>query len=343
MGVLWGAMLPAAELTLDFSGTPTGQMPDGFRAALAGGGQAPEWKVVMAEVPSLMPSLSEKAPRTAARAVLTQTVLDPTDERFPLLIYEKEEFGDFALTTRFRLLGGQVEQMAGVAFRLQDEHNFYVVRASALGRNIRFYKVVGGLRGDIIGPSVNIETNRWYELGVECRGNQIQVRLDGEPVMPPLQDTTFSRGRIAFWTKSDSECQFAGVHLSYTPTVPLGERMVQAALKDYSRVLDLQLFARDLQGGKPRIVAAKNASDVGQPGGEGELGALEAGNMYVGKGKGTVVVVMPVRDRNGDPVGAARIRMDSFPGQTENNALVRAKPIVKRMESVLQSSQDSFP
>ena len=34
--------------------------------------------------------------------------------------------------------------MAGLAFRFQNASNFYVVRASALGHNLRFYKMVNG-------------------------------------------------------------------------------------------------------------------------------------------------------------------------------------------------------
>ena len=37
---------------------------------------------------------------------------------------------------------------AGVAFRYQDPKNYYVVRASALGGNVRFYKFVNGVRSD---------------------------------------------------------------------------------------------------------------------------------------------------------------------------------------------------
>jgi len=41
---------------------------------------------------------------------------------------------------------------------------------------------------------------------------------------------------------------------------------------------------------------------------------------------------MPLRDRNGDIVAAVRVTMKSFPGQTEENAVVRAMPIVKEMQ-----------
>ena len=46
-----------------------------------------------------------------------------------------------------------------------------------------------------------------------------------------------------------------------------------------------------------------------------------------------MAVVQPLRDRNGEPVAAVRVTMKSFAGQTEQNALQRALPIVKAMQS----------
>lgn len=332
----------AAELNLSFGQTPLNSAPVGFKPLLAGGGRPGAWSVIQAEVESGMLLLSQEAPRTAVKAVLTQTELDPTDERFPMLAYDKMEFEDFTLTTHLRILGGHVEQMAGIAFRLQDAENFYVVRVSALGQNLRFYKVAAGIRGRLIGPSLTIATNKWYELTVQCKGNEIVCRLNGSQVMPPLQDMSFARGKIAFWTKSDSVCQFDGAHISYTPTVSLSTQLVAAALKQYSRVLDLRLYTLTPDAKAVKVVAGKNSEDVGLLGGTAEMGAIQNGNMYVGKDQGTVTVVMPIRDRNGDPVAAARVVMDSFPGQTDNNALVRARPIMKFMNDMVESSQDPF-
>jgi hypothetical protein len=46
---------------------------------------------------------------------------------------------------------------------------------------------------------------------------------------------------------------------------------------------------------------------------------------------------MPLRDRNGDPIAATRLVMESFAGQTQQNALARARPIVKEMQARVQS------
>src|SRR5262252_11138991 len=97
---------------------PEGQMPPGFRSTVTGLGKPGEWKTVLVEVPPLLEPLSPKpdnTPSTTKRAVLAQVSQDPTDERFPLLIYDNETFGDFTFTTRFKTVSGKAEQMAGIA------------------------------------------------------------------------------------------------------------------------------------------------------------------------------------------------------------------------------------
>src|SRR6185295_13716227 len=100
--------------TFNFGDFPTDKAPPGFRSALAGTGKPGDWKIILDEVPPLLEPLTGKAPVVTRRAVLAQLNQDPTDERFPMLIFDGEVFSDFTLTTRFKLAGGAVEQMAGI-------------------------------------------------------------------------------------------------------------------------------------------------------------------------------------------------------------------------------------
>ena len=146
--VLVGALsLSAAELVFDFGQQPENKPPTGFRSTVTGTGQPGTWRILMDEVPPVLAPLTPQAPVVTRQPVLAQLSDDPSDEHFPLLVYEEEVFDDFTFSTRFKLVKGQVEQMAGLAFRIQNETNYYVVRASALGNTFRFYKVVNGARG----------------------------------------------------------------------------------------------------------------------------------------------------------------------------------------------------
>jgi len=331
-----------AEIKIDFSDFPVNETPAGFHGALAGGGQPGDWKIIMDETPSAFAPLTPQAGQTQAtsqHAVLAQISQESNEERFPMLIYDKETFGDFKLTTRFKIVSGVAEEMAGIVFRYQNSSNFYVLRASALGHNVRFYKVVNGLRGNLIGPELDIATNVWHTLGIQCQGNQIICQLDGRMVMPPLNDNTFTEGKIGFWTMSDAVSYFGDTTISYTPRVPMAQSLVDGMMQKYPRILKLQVCTLNDKD-EPQIIASNNKAEIGQAGTDAEKGAINTGTVYFGRGKGMVAVTMPLTDRNGDPVAAVRVELKSFFGETQDNAANRARVIVKQMQNQVVSGQD---
>jgi hypothetical protein len=328
-----------AEIKFDFNDFPASSAPTNFHAALNGGGRPPVWKIIMDDVPPLLAPLTDRAPSVTKRAVLAQTSQDATDERFPLFIYDGEMFKNFKFTTRFKIVSGVAEQMAGVVFRYQNTSNFYVARASALGHNVRFYKMVDGIRSDPIGPQLDISTNVWHTLAVQCQGNEITLWLDDQPVMPPLQDNTFALGKVGFWTKSDAVSYFCDPVIEYTPRIPAAQALVRSILEQQPRIRRLQIYTLDNQG-VPHIIASKDETEVGQPGAGTEKEAITDGKVFYGRDNGEVVVTLPFRDRNGDTMGAVRIRLDSFFGETQNNAVTRATIILKKMQAQVSSSED---
>jgi len=330
----------AAERSFDFSDVPEGQTPPGFRSAVTGKGKPGDWRIVMDDVAPLLTPLNPGAPAVARRAVLGQFAQDPTDEHFPMLIYQDETFDDFTLTTQFKTVKGVMEQMAGIAFRIQDETNYYVVRASSLGNTFRFYKVVNGQRGILIGPEVKIESGVWHEMAIECKGNQIQCRLDGKALIPALTDNTFARGKIGFWAKSDSVSYFAGTKIVYARRDPPAQAILRDVLKVYPRLLGLEIYVQGDDPAKPRLLASKDPIRAGQTGGKVEQDVIARSVKYYGKDRHSVEVTLPLRDRNGDTVAAARIIMRTFPGQTEQNAFARAQPIVKDIENKISTLKE---
>ncbi len=331
-----------AEIKIDFSNFPTNTPPPGFHSALAGGGEPGHWTIVMDESPSAFAPLTPQAgrvPDMTQHAVLAQLSQDPADERFPMLVYDKETFKDFKLTTRFKIVSGVAEQMAGIVFRYQNASNFYVIRASALGHNLRFYKVVNGLRGNLLGPDLDISTNVWHTLGIQCQGNQIICLLDEHSVMPTMTDNTFTAGKIGFWTKSDAVSYFGDTTINYTPRVPMAQLLVEGMMQKYPRILELRVYTLNDKG-DPQIIASNNGKEIGQPGTDAEKGAITTGMVYFGRGKGTVAVTMPLTDRNGDSVAAVRVQLKSFLGETQDTAVERARLIVKQMQAQVVSGQD---
>jgi len=126
----------------------------------------------------------------------------------------------------------------------------------------------------------------------------------------------------------------------YKPHEAPAQAIVREALKKYPRLLGLEIYVQGSDPGTPRLLASKNTNEVNRAGGKIEHDVLAQGTPYYGKEKEFVSVVLPLRDRNGDPVAAVRVIMSTFAGQTEQNAFARALPIVREMQSRVGSRQD---
>lgn len=334
-----GTACPAAELHLDFATVPQGDPPAAFRPALTGGGPAPEWKVIQVDAPRALPTVTDRATQSGRETVLAQLSQDPTDERFPLLIYQPEEFGDFIATLRFRTVAGRVERMAGLAFRLRDERNYYVIRASSLGNTLRFYKFVDGARSDPIGPDLPIPAGEWHTLEIAAKGNHIAARLDGKDALPTLTDTSFTRGRFALWTKSDSVSHFASLRVEYDLLRTLPQQLVDRATKNFPRLLGITVFARE--AGRLQAIASSKPEEVGRPGSATEEKTLADGLIQAGSTRDVASAVFPLRDRNGDPMFAVRLEMKRFSGQTDANVAARGKAIIDDLEQLMRAAERS--
>ena len=332
--------LGAAERYFDFSGARLNESPPGFRSTVSGEGKPGEWKVIedvarpSPDPPGVKSSLSTSHP------VLAQLSRDKADEHFPLLVFEGETFGDFTLTTRLKTVDGAVEQMAGVAFRIQDEQNYYVARASSLGNTFRFYKFVQGIRSTPVGPDIEIPKGVWQELRVECQGNQIRCFLNGKQAIPDITDSSFTEGKVGFWTKSDSISYFADTQIVYTPKETLAAVLLSQTLKKYPRLLGLKIFAATGNRRELCVVASADAGELGQPATKVEKDVVTRDVAYCGRGKKETLVTLPLHDRNGEAIAAVRIVLEPYPGQTEQAAMARAAPIVKEMESRVRSAKD---
>ncbi len=340
--VLSCAATHAAERLFDFSALPEGKLPASFVSVLTGSGKPGDWKVVQADAPTAFQPLTGNAPRSSKQGVLTQVSHDATDERFLGLIFDDEVFGDFTFTTKFKCVDGKEEQMAGVAFRYQDAKNYYVIRASGLGNNVRFYKFVNGDRSMPIGPEVPIARGVWHELTVECRGNQIRCLLNGKEAIPTLTDNSFGYGKLGFWTKSDSVSHFADAKVSYTPRETLARALVRELFEKKTSLSEVVIYMAKGPGQDLRVIASRDGKLLGTSGGELEKHVITKDVMYSGsdKARDLLLVTLPMHDRNGEVVAAVRVEMKPFLGQTEQNAMLRAMPIIKRMEQRFKEAKD---
>lgn len=330
----------AAERSFDFSQTKPGQMPEGFRSFRAGAGKLGDWQVVLDEVPTELKPLTTNGAAANRLPVLAQLSRDPVDERFPVLLFDGEVYGDLTLTTRFKIVGGALEQMAGVVFRAQDEKNFYVVRANALDGNVRFYKFVNGERSEPIGNSLPVAKGVWHELVVDCTGNRIRVQFDGQPAMPDLNDNSLLIGKVGFLTKSDSVAYFAEAKVRYVPLESLAAALVRETIARQPRLLNVRVYGQTTAQPELHILASKVAAEVGQAATATPLKVFSENQTYLGTGKQEQIVTAPLHDRNGETAGVVQFFLKPFPGQTDANVIARVQLSIREMEHRVGAAKD---
>lgn len=195
---------PGKSLVYNFDNDTTGKVPAKFHGALTGKGVTGAWEV---KADSSAPSQPN---------VLAQTSTDKTSYRFPLAIADQGSFRDLDLSVKFKPISGEVDQAAGLVWRLKDANNYYIVRANALENNVVLYKVENGKRTDLplkgegrtYGKKGSVPTAQWSELRVVAAGNLFEVFLNGQKLYE-VEDNTFTEaGKVGLWTKADSVTYF---------------------------------------------------------------------------------------------------------------------------------------
>jgi hypothetical protein len=182
--------------------TTSSGLPEGFVAARTGRGPPSEWM-----------ALNDPD----AGRVLEQLSADRADGRFPLAIYQDLSAANVDVTVRFKPLGGEVARAGGIAVRLADPDNYYVVRANALEDNVKLYRVAKGARTQIQGVSAKVDGGLWHTLELRAEGDRFVVWYDGKPLFTAIDETFSGPGKIALWTKADSQTRFDALTITVLP------------------------------------------------------------------------------------------------------------------------------
>ena len=181
-----------------------GSRPADFEFARTGQGGPGQWTVVVDETSS------------EGRA-LEQSSADRTDYRFPLAIFGPIVAKNVDVSLKFKPVAGRVDQAGGIAVRVADADNYYVVRANALEDNVRFYRVVKGRREQIDGVNIKVASNEWHSLGLKAQGERFTIEFDGKTLFTTTDKTFAGAGKIALWTKADSVTRFDQIAIDVLP------------------------------------------------------------------------------------------------------------------------------
>ena len=197
LGAVAVALLPTLGSAQDvpFADAPLGVLPPDFEPMQTGPGEPGLWEVV------------EESTASGGKAV-AQVSQDRTENRFPLLIYMPTVPADIEVRTKVKPVAGRVDQAGGLAVRLQNQDNYYLVRANALEGNVRFYKVVGGRRQQLASAELPVAANAWHDLSLLAQGDRFTASFNGRNLFSTTDQSFRSPGKVAFWTKADSVTRF---------------------------------------------------------------------------------------------------------------------------------------
>jgi hypothetical protein len=179
----------------EFEHDTLGSAPEGFSGELTGDGSPGSWVVVAGGGP-------------LRGQVLAQTDGDATEARYPLCIAHAVTARDVRASTKFRTVSGEIDQAAGVVVRFRDARTYYVARANALEGNVRFYRIVDGVRNQLASASLRVSGQAWHKLLVEARGSTFRIEYDGSTLFTAEDTTHDFAGRVGVWTKADSVTWF---------------------------------------------------------------------------------------------------------------------------------------
>lgn len=142
---------------------------------------------------------------------------------YPIAILKDASAADLTFGGYVKVVGGVMDQSAGLIWRFQDKDNYYAALASGLDHQVHLIAMKRGQPIEIATAPVAFEvefdrsepsaTHGWYNLGVVTLGRRIAVWFQDQKVID-VGDATFTRpGRVGVLTHADTVAVFDDLHL----------------------------------------------------------------------------------------------------------------------------------
>ena len=342
----WPLGPAAEELKFDFSQTKVGKRPDKFSATFLGKddlSSPAKWQVTETRTPSSLAKENSGNNNLANSQALSQSSSSSFRKGAAICLYEGEEYGDFTFSTRLRIDSGAFKQMAGIVFRAKDAKNFFALTIDTIDNKLTLTKVVDEKETsswNTIGD-LTIPKNEWHTLRVVCKADRFECYHNGIPINT-FSDRGRQAGKVGFITFLDTTASFAHPKVIHKRKIILAQRLIESIKTQWERIEDVQIFARANPDAPLKVVGSMDSAKLGQTASKVTEGVLETTQFGYAKEKKTVTVTAPVRDRNGEPVAAVKVKMRRFRGQTQKASIVRTMPVVKHIESRMRDAKDLF-
>ena len=334
--------LNAADAALDLAKQKLGKAPKGFTAKVAGQGKAGQAIVREGEIPATQGNGKVKG------RLIEVTGGNKELNHYTLIMLDAAAPNDFSASLRFRIVAGNVMPVAGIAFRAQDELNYYLLAVKPIDTRL-YWSVfekgepVSGVRDNSILPA----RGGWQDLRFSAKGNALTWTLNGRNqffTYDPKSVPDFRKGKIALWVRSDTRAEFANIQL-LNPAEMLAKRhgeILQRVARQQERVLSIQLVARTAPKKPLKIIGSLNPADVGQPAHADCARAMKENKNFHGRNDKEARVTLPLRDKNGNIIGAVRMRLRSPAGNEKRRDIARATVLLREIQGSYPDSKSLF-
>lgn len=129
---------------------------------------------------------------------------------FPFaLVTAVDNFTGGTLRGRFKLIGGESDQVAGFAFGLQPNGDYHYVRYNTKDGNIAVWEFTGGKRNVLKHGEhhAQLPLGEWHELVIRVTGRTVRGEMQGGFVVEHELAKPVS-GRLGLWAKRDAVTAF---------------------------------------------------------------------------------------------------------------------------------------
>ena len=189
----------AKLISLAGQSVPIGAAPDGCRPGKTGvAGGAVQWVV-------------RKGADAVPGGVIAEVSQEKTDPKYPLCIFDSLQGADVDVSVDITPLQGELDRAGGIAVRLLDPLNYYLVRANALEQNVRLYHVVNGVRTQFAGVEAHVFSDMTQRLRLIAKGEEFTVEFAGKKLYSATDGRSKQPGAVALWTKADSLTEFSNL------------------------------------------------------------------------------------------------------------------------------------
>lgn len=120
-----------------------------------------------------------------------------------------ENFSTGVLSVKFKLIGGESDQIAGLVFGMSPQaRTYYYVRYNTKDGNIALWEFEGDRRRILEGKEhLQLPLDQWHDIRIEVRGTKLTSSINGRLHLEYTLPHPVS-GRVGFWTKRDSITAF---------------------------------------------------------------------------------------------------------------------------------------